>query len=673
VARSSRWLVLIALASACGHDHGPPKVQKLPKPEGSSALRGGGAARSPRNASYKLDAKLDTQRHQVTGTEVLTWTNTGASAVDTLPFHLYLNAFKNESSRFMRESHGHMRHATATDSGWGWINIDSVTVAGTELAGKLRYPNAPDETVAELPLPAPVAPGDKIELTFKFTDQLPEVFARTGYKGEFHMVAQWFPKIGVRVGPPGAEQWECRPHDATTEFFADFGTYDASLNVPDTHVVAATGVRTGAKDEPGGTRTLTYHAEDVTDFVWMADPYMKEYTGQAKVDDGNVEVRVYARPEQAAFAERHKDAAIGAIERFSAYFFPYPYPYLTVIDPPVDAADGAGGMEYPTLVTTGGDSVFCRPGIRIPEYVTIHEVGHQWFQGMLASNEPVEAWLDEGVNEWADGHVMTDLYGARRGLDWMGWQADLQDLGAAYNVLAPPGYDMADEPSPIATGAWAFVDEHAWGEQTYVATQRALATLEQLVGSTNMMNAMRAYTRQWAFKHPTGRDLFASLEQALGQDLGWFFGPVFEQVGGTHFEVRAAECRKGHPPRGVFNEAGGAKQKGETDAPDTDAFECDVVVQNTGVVHVPVDVELHFADGSTERRRWDDRGNGNWWRFEIQRSSPLVEVRLDPDGKLALDPPLFHAFRLEGDGSASLRASARIASWAQTLMQLVGP
>jgi hypothetical protein len=276
----------------------------MPKIDGSPALRGGGPPRSPRNASYKLEARLDPVRHTIAGSETLTWTNTGSTAVDSLPFHLYLNAFKNEQSLFMRSSHGQARSATASDTGWGYIQIDSVRVGGVDLTGKLRTPTwataaGPDETVVELPLPEPVEPQGKIEVAFTFTDQLPEVFARTGYKGDFHMIGQWFPKIGVRVGQPGAERWECQPFHANNEFFADFGTYDVSLTVPSTHMVAATGVLTNAVEADRGMRTLTYHAEDVHDFAWMADPYMEVMSGKAKlVDEGTVEVRVYYRPEQ---------------------------------------------------------------------------------------------------------------------------------------------------------------------------------------------------------------------------------------------------------------------------------------------------------------------------------------------------------------------------------------
>jgi hypothetical protein len=665
-------IIALALVAACQRDHGPPRVKKLPKPDGSPALRGGGPAKSPRIANYKIEARLDGARHLITGNETLTWTNTSQSAVDMLPFHLYLNAFKNESSLFMRSSHGEMRGAKASDTGWGWIQVDSVMLAGAEQVAKLRYPNLPDETVVELPLAAPVQPGATIEIQIKFTAQLPEVFARTGYKGDFHLVGQWFPKIGVRVG----ETWECKPFHANSEFFADFGTYDVTLTVPNTHVVAATGVLVSAVDTAGQQRTYTYRAEDVHDFVWMADPHMiidkttgrTPFVGQAKVEDGTVEVRVYARPGHEAFARRHLQAAIGSIERFSHYFVPYPWPIMTVIDPPVDAAAGAGGMEYPTLVTTAGDSVFARPGVRIPEYVTVHEVGHNWFQGILASNEPVEAWLDEGVNEWADAHVMQDLYRpGTNGIEWGGWQADMLALRSA------AGGDLSKLPSPIATASYAFVDNKAYGQATYLAAAAVLSTLEKQVGTAKFLAAMKAYAKEFAFKHPTGRDFFATLERELGMELDWYFVPAMQEVGGYRIEVRTAKCRNVHPPRGVFGEGAARKTKTETEAPDTGTYLCEVVLQNTGVIHVPVEVRLEFADGSRLDLEWDDRGHGDWWRKEVERSSKLVEVRIDPNRKIALGNPATNAVRVDGDGSASLRAAARIASWTQTLMQLVGP
>lgn len=663
-------LVILALVAGlgCSRDHGNPRVRPLPRPDGSPALRGGGPPRSPRIANYQIDARLDVARHTITATQTLTWTNTGASPVDTLPFHLYLNAFKNDRSLFMRSSHGAMRGASASDTSWGWITVESVQLAGAELISKWKLVGPDqDETVAELALPEPVAPGATIALAFKFTAQLPEVFARTGFKGEFHLVGQWFPKIGVRVGPPGAEQWECRPFHANSEFFADFGTYDVALTVPSTYVVVGSGVLVSATDAPGGLRTHTYRAEDVHDFVWMADPYVEVMTAQAKVEDGSVEVRVVARPEQRAFARRHLQAGVAAIERFSAAYLPYPWSIMTVIDPPVEATAGAGGMEYPTVVTTAGDSVFARPGIRLPEYVTVHEIGHNWFQGILASNEPVEAWLDEGVNEWADARAMREIYGPRGSfMDWKGWQVDMLALRRAVSG------DTSTLPSPIATAAFAFADSAGYAEHSYGTTLRALATLEQTVGANRFAAAMKVYAQTWAFKHPTGRDLFDVLTKELGQDLTWFFAPVFQQVGSVAHQVHTATCRRAHPPRGVFGEGSLKKTVTETEAPETGAFLCEVVIANPGAWHVPVDIEMKFADGSSHRVRWDDRGNGHWARFEVERSSRLTEVRIDPDNKLALDTPMTHHLRIDGDGSAALRAGSWFGSLTQTLMQVVG-
>src|SRR5204863_5266305 len=160
--------------------------------------------------------------------------------------------------------------------GYGWIDVTSITSGGEELRARSQMTGPHhDETVLQVPLPHAVEPGASIELDLAFTVQLPPVFARTGYSGDFLLVGQWFPKVGVRLG----DRWYCEPFHANSEFFADFGTYDVKLTVPSTQVIAATGVLTDAVDDGDGTFTLTYHAEDVHDFVFMADPYMKVMTG----------------------------------------------------------------------------------------------------------------------------------------------------------------------------------------------------------------------------------------------------------------------------------------------------------------------------------------------------------------------------------------------------------
>ena len=249
----------------------------------------------------------------------------------------------------------------------------------------------------------------------------------------------------------------------------------------------------------------------------------------------------------------------------------------------------------------------------------------------------------------------------------MGWQAQIDALRRA--IAADP----STLPSPIASAAFAFVDLEAYANGTYASTSRALSTLEQTLGPTRFAAAMQSYAQAWAWKHPTGHDLFEVLSAKFDEDLSWFFGPVWQGVGGLQLGIRTAACHLAHPPRGVFGEGSARKVVTEVEAPDSGTYVCEIVVTSTGTIHVPFEIELRFADDSTKRVHWEDRGHAAWERFVVERSSPLVEVWLDPDDKLALDSPIKHHYRLEGDGAASLRAAAWIAQGTQTLLQVVGP
>lgn len=663
--------VVVALttvgSTGCRDKNGPPRPLQPPLVDNVAALRPGMATAMVAPANYKIDARFDPAQHVVTATQTLHWTNTGASAVDMLPFHLYLNAFKNDQSLFMLSSGRQLRgvHAGASAGTWGFITLESVQVAGSELLSKLRYPGpGEDRTVVEVPLSAPVAPGASIDVTMRFSAQLPEVFARTGYWHDFHMVGQWFPKIGVRVGAPGFEQWDCVPFHGNSEFFADFGSYDVTITAPTSYAIAATGVLTAVKDSTDGWRTHSFNAQAVHDFAWMADPFMLVLHADAQLESGKVDVRVWYRPEQLAYARRHLVAAVGTVELLSKMLVPYPYAVLTVIDPPPEAADSAGGMEYATLATTAGDHALARRGLRLPEYTTVHEVAHQWFQGILASNEHNEAWLDEGLNEWVDGHVMTKLFGGgNNAVDWLSWRADATALRRA---MLSPEASLA----PIVTTTDAFASFDNYASVTYGNTMVAMMTLENLVGSDKFLAAMKQYAQTWAFKHPTGSDFFASLRASLG-DIDWFVGPAFLQNASVELSVTKANCTPLTPPRGVFDDSKGHRVINASDAPSTGAFTCEVLVANRGALPVPVEIDIEFADHTVEHFTWPAR-TGNWHRFSFERNSPIAVVHLDPNNNLVMDAPFDNWTRKNGDASSSFRAGARMAFWAQTLMQVVG-
>lgn len=644
-----RGLALIACMAACGRDLGPPRNSPRPEPSTRAPLLGP-AALSPRIANYQIAARYDVPSHVIEGDMTLTWRNAGTAAVDRLPFHLYLNAFRDNQSVFFRENGGQLRGDAASPASRGSIVVLRLTVNDRDVTARIAFPG-PDDTVMQVDLPEPILPGEVATITARFTSTLPEVFARSGYKDAFTLAGQWFPKIGVRLPADKSrdaaeDQWVCDPYHGFGEFFSDFGTYDVSLTLPQSYVVAATGILISALDHVDGTRTHTFRAEDVHDFAWMADPYMLTLKGAARNALGTVDVMVLYRPAQRHFALRHLDAATRAIEVLSELLVPYPWSSMTVVVPPLDAS-GAAGMEYQTFVTTAGDHALMRPGIRVPEMVTIHEVAHNWFQGMLASNENEAPWLDEGITEWATAHVMERLYGPGKSLFDIGpWRGDLPRFQSAL-------LDDANTMAAITTPASGFFDSGIYGAVVYAKAMLALRTVEQLLGSDLFLAGMKEYAERWQFRHPTARDLEQALESKTGS-LAWIWPQVMNSVGGIELALLDADARS----------CQGDREHG---------YECAFVVASAGEIHAPVEVLLRFTDGSQEVLVWDVRGGERWKRFSIKRSMPITEIELDPNRNLELlTNATFRRKRMFPQHRASIRAGARVAYWAAWLMGTVG-
>jgi hypothetical protein len=206
-------------------------------------------ARSPRNASYAINVRLDPASRTLKGDELLTWRNITATPATSLRFHLYYNAWRNTGSTWMRERRlaGDDELARRPQADWGWIEVTGLRLIAadgtpTDLTSSLRFiapddGNPDDATVAEVPLSVPVPPGQTVNVQIGWSSRVPRTFARTGVVGDFYFLAQWFPKIGVLE----SDGWNCHQFHAATEFFSDFGVYDVRLTVPNGWIVGATG------------------------------------------------------------------------------------------------------------------------------------------------------------------------------------------------------------------------------------------------------------------------------------------------------------------------------------------------------------------------------------------------------------------------------------------------
>ncbi len=339
---------------------------------------------SERVVAYHIDVRYDAAKHSLDAEERLDWTNRTGKPQDRLPFHLYLNAFQPRST-FMKETRlMGTRGTPAGGTTWedkknGSDEIKSLEVVGMgDLTRQIHFihpddDNADDRTVFEVQLPRPVAPGQTITFKIVFHDQFPEVMHRTGYMRDFLLAGQWFPKIGVWWN--GA--WNCHQFHADTEFFADFGTYDVNLTVPKNYNVGASGVPTGEKQNADGSKTVSFHAEDIIDFAWTADPRTIIVDDEVTISSGTVKIRLIMAPEHMATAPRYMKALKGTLRKFDEWIGPYPYSMITVVDPPPGGTN-AGGMEYPTFITAD-TSWYMPEGALLPEMVVEHEFGHQYW------------------------------------------------------------------------------------------------------------------------------------------------------------------------------------------------------------------------------------------------------------------------------------------------------
>ena len=295
-------------------------------------------------ASYRMQVALDPAAKTVVGSERITYRNPSQDTLDELYLRLYLKAFSNPDTLWMSESGGQLRGDRMSPDELGDITVQSLRIAG---GADLLASATLSDTLLHVPLPAPLEPGRTIELDALWTSKLPRVFARTGYGGRddtFFMVGQWYPKMAVY----DRGRWDTEPWHANAEFFHDFGDYDVSITLPENYVVAGAGVPTGEEPGANGTKTLRFSSANVTDYAFAASPDFETRTARS----GDVEIAVFTLPEHAAAAPIYVDTAVRSLELFGGWFGAYPWPRLTVVDVP-DNANGAGGMEYPTLVTGG--------------------------------------------------------------------------------------------------------------------------------------------------------------------------------------------------------------------------------------------------------------------------------------------------------------------------------
>jgi hypothetical protein len=487
---------------------------------------------------YKIDVALNDITHTLKGNISLVYTNNSPDKLDYIWFHLWPNAYKNDKTAYakqvLRDKDGKKRWKDMTDK--GSIEGLDFTVNGEKAKAEADLAN-PD--IMKVFLSKTLMPGEKITIATPFLVKIPTYSSRSGHIGQSYMICQWYPKPAVY----DKKGWHPMPYLDQGEFYSEFGSFDVNITLPSSYVVGATGTLQNqdelAKYKELGTKnknadsdltkytttvttplkTLQYKGGDIHDFAWFADKDFIVRYDTAQLASGNIiDVFTYASEN----GNKHWAKSIyyveDAIRRYSNWIGEYPYPVAQAVEGPKNLM--SGGMEYPmiTLITS--------PNANEPELdgVIAHEVGHNWFYGILASNERDHAWMDEGINTFyqfryeAEKYKSNSIFGNDIPAEIKG--KPLTDfLGNMYMAMAQIPMNEA-----IETPSADFENKDKYGIVVYLKTAIWMFIVESSLGADKLDKVIKAYYAKWKFKHPYPEDLKAEFETQLNMKVDDLFG-----------------------------------------------------------------------------------------------------------------------------------------------------
>ncbi len=600
---------------------------------------------SERVANYDIKVSLNPQTKTLKGSQTLTWTNKTSKPTSELQFHLYLNAFKDENSTFFKESGGQLRGDkmdTTKLRNFGNIYLSTLKIRnGENLYPKIKFIqtddfNIYDRTVIEVKLAKAINPGETVVLDMDFRAKLPKIFARTGWAdNDYFFVGQWFPKIGV-LEENG--KWNCHQFHANTEFFSDFGNYNVQITLPKNFTVAGTGEKVSEINSKGNTKTLRFTASDVHDFAWTASPHYKYLEEKYK----GIKIMAYMQPEHFYMAKRYFESAKNAIDYMEKKVGKYPHSTLSLIDPSLSGS-GSGGMEYPTLITCGSYWGLGR-WAKFQEVVTIHEFVHQYFQGMVASNEFEDSWMDEGFTQYYEGRIMQQYYD--------GQQANVFGFTLHDMASSRASYVMMDNPkiSEIRRNAWTYPGG-AYGIMTYQKTATWLKTLEGLLGTKVMDDIMQTYFARYKFKHPTPQDFIntaneIAAKQTKFENLDWFFKQVLFEAPDCDYAVSSLiNAPRKQTPFGTFT------------------------VSRLGEMTMPTQIKVVFDDKKFLILNWDGKERYKKYKFNKR----IKYAQIDPNYINWMDLNMINnSMAAKEPTKAAAKYSTKMLFWVQRVLFFFG-
>jgi hypothetical protein len=496
---------------------------------------------------YNIQVALNDKQHSLKGDLSVEYINHSPDTLTYIWFHLWPNAYKDKTTAFAKQlalDKSNDKKVAIADPGF----IDNLHFKINGQNAKTE--NDPDNIdMVKLVLAQPLLPGNAITITTPFNVKLPNYYSRSGYTNKQFMVCQWYPKPAVydRTG------WHQFPYLDQGEFYSEYGSFKVNITVPAEYVVGATGtLQTAAelakykeiglennKNEkqvayktatPGKSKTLQYYGERIHDFAWFAGKdFIVRYDTLQLTKGDTVDVFSYGQTSGNKTWKNSTSYIKDAVRHYSQWIGQYPYPVVQAVEGPKNLS--SGGMEYPmiTLITS--------PNAKEEEMdaVITHEVGHNWFYGILGSNERDNPWMDEGLNTYFQFRYEAEKYRSNTILASM-IPKEIKELSEPefqariYEVL-----NSIPTEKPITTGSTGFTNKDDYGIVIYIKTAIWMFMLEKEVGREVIDKALQSYFAKWQFKHPSPDDFKKELELASGKDLGKYFA-LLNKSGKLAFE-----------------------------------------------------------------------------------------------------------------------------------------
>ncbi len=629
------------------------------------------SALSQRIANYTFEITLDHITHSLEGREWIEWKNLSSDTIRNIRLYMYLNAFKNNQSSYLKGSMMNVMGQDLShrkDEDWGWVSVVEAFQNEKEITDMYYVQptdgNPLDQSVLEIVLDQPILPGATLSLDMVIEAKLPRIISRSGFAehGHHHFV-HWYPKMGVYEQDKNGEWgWNCHQFLRQMEFYGDHGNYDVTIEHDASLTLGGSGCFEWYKEPVEGAKgrvSTRFNADDVIDFGWVASPNLLVHTEQWR----HVEIRLLYPKIHKRLVPRLIDAALHGLEYMDKHVGEYPYSTLTILDPPVHGLR-SGFMEYPTYITGGSFYAFPK-GLRSLESLIIHEFAHQYFMQMVANNEKEDPWLDEGFVTFYEDCIMEDAYGDASLFDLLGYR--VRNSSFTRNEYASlPNHSIG----PIAVRSWDVRRDYKG--IIYSKTATVLQTLKRYIGEEHFDEMMRNYFEQNKFAHPRKDDFVSAVLEEFERHPN-ILTPVIEEfltdvLDGTKvcdYAVTNIFNGRTPPVSGLIDRTIEYKMSGLTSP---GANYSSVRLERWGSLIVPVDVRINWSDGTVSEEMWD--GKSTVFVMEFSRDARIVSAEIDPERKLFLDIDFNNnSISLQSDKGGIWKYAMRSIYWVQNAIQ----